>query len=78
MANDPIHEGDCLCGAVRYPAVADVPQAVTHRYCRMRRKANGRTLAIWIEFPVKDFVVTKGEPSRFRSSDVSMRTFCGT
>jgi hypothetical protein len=78
VANDPIHEvGGCLCGAVRYRAVAGKSQTVTHCHCRMCRKANGGTLATWVEFPVIDFVVTKGEPRHFRSSDVAERTFCG-
>jgi hypothetical protein len=77
VASDPIHEGGCLCGAVRYRAVAGESQTVIHCHCRMCRKVSGGTLSTWVEFPVADFVVTKGEPRHFRSSDVAMRTFCG-
>jgi hypothetical protein len=44
----------------------------------MCRKATGGTLVTWAGFPVKDFAFTKGEPARFRSSDLSERAFCGS
>ena len=78
MANDDIHEGGCLCGAVRYRAVVGESKTVTHCYCRMCRKATGGTFVTWVEFPAKDFVFTKGQPSTFRSSDLAERVFCGS
>jgi hypothetical protein len=77
MASSDIHEGGCLCGAVRYRAVAGENQTVTHCHCRMCRKATGGTFVTWVEFLAKAFEFTKGTPSRFRSSDLSERAFCG-
>ncbi len=69
--------GGCLCGALRYRAVVGESKTVTHCYCRMCRKATGGTFVTWVEFPAKDFVFTKGQPSYFRSSDLAERAFCG-
>ena len=78
MANDDIHEGGCLCGALRYRAAVGDSRTVTHCYCRMCRKATGGTFVTWAEFPAKDFVFTKGQPRYFKSSDLAERAFCGT
>ena len=78
MAHDDIHEGGCLCGAVRYRAVAGESRTVTHCHCRMCRKATGGSFVTWAEFPAKDFVYTTGRPSQFRSSDLAERAFCGS
>lgn len=72
-----IHEGGCLCGAVRYRAVAGDTMTVTHCHCRMCRRASGGSFITWVEFPTEGFVITKGQPSHFRSSDLSERAFCG-
>ena len=77
MANNDIHEGGCLCGAMRYRVAVGTSRTVTHCFCRMCRKANGGTFITWVEFPANDFVFTKGQPCRFRSSDLAERTFCG-
>jgi hypothetical protein len=77
MADNPIHKGGCLCGAVRYRAVAGDSPTVTHCHCRMCRKATGGSFITWFEFPAKDFAWTSGEPRYFRSSDLSERGFCG-
>jgi len=44
----------------------------------MCRKANGGTFVTWVEFSAESFVFTKGEPAKFRSSDLAERSFCGT
>ena len=78
MAEPGVHEGGCLCGAVRYRALLGESKTVTHCYCRMCRKVSGGTFLTWVEFPAKDFVFTKGQPSYFRSSDLAKRAFCGS
>ena len=78
MANDHIHEGGCLCCAVRYRAVAGESRTVTHCHCRMCRKATGGSLLTWVEFPAEGFSFTAGRPRYFRSSDVAERGFCAT
>ena len=77
MVKDDVHEGGCLCGGLRYRAVAGESRTVTHCYCRMCRKATGGTFVTWIEFPAKDFAYTTGQPKTFRSSDLAERAFCG-
>ena len=77
MANT-MHEGGCLCGAMRYRAEAGPTGTATHCFCRMCRKANGGTFVTWVEHAWESFVFTKGEPVRFRSSDLAERAFCGT
>ena len=77
MANRDIHEGGCLCGAVRYRAVAGESRTVTHCHCRMCRKATGGSFVTWAEFPAGDFVYTEGQAKTFRSSDLAERAFCG-
>ena len=78
MATGDIHEGGCLCGAVRYRAVAGESKTVTHCYCHMCRKATGGTFVTWVEYPAKSFVFTTGQPNYFRSSDLAERAFCGS
>ena len=78
MPNDDIHQGGCLCGAVRYRAVAGESKTVAHCHCGMCRKASGATLATWAEFPAEGFEFTQGQPKAFRSSDIAERAFCGS
>jgi len=77
MAIGEIHQGGCLCGAVRYRAVVGESKTVTHCHCSMCRKVSGATLATWAEFPAEDFEFTQGQPKIFRSSDIAERAFCG-
>jgi len=77
MAIGDIHQGGCLCGAVRYRAVVGESKTVTHCHCSMCRKVSGATLATWAEFPAEDFEFTQGQPKIFRSSDIAERAFCG-
>ena len=46
MGQETIHEGGCLCGAVRYREAA-APGAVGHCHCTMRRKASGAPVVTW-------------------------------
>lgn len=77
MAN-AMHEGGCLCGEMRYRAEAGPTDTAAHCFCRMCRRANGGTFVTWVEHATESFVFTKGEPTRFRSSDLAERSFCGT
>jgi len=78
MANEELHQGGCLCGAVRYRAVVGESKTVAHCHCGMCRKATGATFATWAEFPAENFEFIRGEPKIFRSSDVAERAFCGS
>ncbi|GAA0708307.1 GFA family protein [Dokdonella soli] len=72
-----IHEGGCLCGAIRYRAKAD-PVALTLCHCRSCRRATGGPSVAWAVFPASAFEFIAGSPVRFRSSPSVVRSFCGT
>jgi hypothetical protein len=73
--NAEVHEGGCLCGAVRYRAETG-PVNVNHCHCRMCQRASGAPVVTWATFPVAKFKWTKGAPTIRRSSDIAVRGFC--
>jgi hypothetical protein len=73
---EKIHEGGCLCGAIRYRVTAE-PVALTLCHCRSCRLAAGAPSLAWAVFPADCFTFTRGEPMRYRSSTDVVRTFCG-
>jgi hypothetical protein len=70
-----VHEGGCLCGAVRYRAEG-MPTNVNHCHCRMCQRASGAPVVTWATFPMSRFKWTKGAPTIRRSSDIAVRGFC--
>jgi hypothetical protein len=64
--------GGCQCGAVRYRIGRLGRSSVCH--CRMCQKATGTPFAVFVTS--HDIEWTRGEPSRFRSSDLGERLFC--
>lgn len=77
MSAAAIHEGGCLCGAVRYRADAP-PKHVNHCHCRMCRVGSGAPILTWVTFSRDRFRWTKGAPTMRRSSDIAQRGFCNT
>lgn len=75
MSDEEIHEGGCLCGAVRYRARGR-PTQVNHCHCRMCQRASGAPLVTWATFPADRVEWIKGAPARRRSSDIAERGFC--
>ena len=73
--NDDNFTGGCQCGAVRYRATAlrDNPHVC---YCRMCQKATGNLFASLVGVSDDNLTWTRGEPSRFRSSEHVERGFC--
>ena len=69
-------EGGCLCGAVRF-RVTSVPLAVSRCHCRTCRRAVGSAGVTWTIFRREDFLLLRGQPARYRSSEQATRTFCG-
>jgi GNAT superfamily N-acetyltransferase len=67
--------GGCLCGAVRYRAVA-APRRVTHCHCGLCRRAGGAPFVTWATFAAADLAVTQGVPAERRSSPRAVRSFC--
>lgn len=71
----PLHTGGCQCGAVRYALLSE-PTEPSICHCRMCQKAFGSYIAPLAGVPMADLVWTRGEPGRFRSSDIVERGFC--
>lgn len=71
-----VHEGGCLCGAVRWRATS-APTNVNHCHCEMCRRAGGSAFATWATFAAREFAFTKGAPVWRQSSSIAKRSFCG-
>jgi hypothetical protein len=71
-----IHEGGCMCGAVRYRVIG-APQWVAHCHCESCRRASGGAVVTWAGYTRETYQVTKGAPRRFASSPGVSRGFCG-
>jgi hypothetical protein len=72
-----VHEGGCLCGSVRWRAVA-APKNVNHCHCEMCRRGSGAAVVSWAAFAAKDFTFTRGAPAWRQSSSIARRSFCST
>ena len=59
-----LHEGGCLCGAVRYETSAD-PLRVTTCHCRFCQRATGSAYMVEPIFRLADLRVTRGVPSTY-------------
>ena len=67
--------GGCQCGAVRFRVTGELGRA-TICHCRMCQKAFGGFYGPLISVKVADLVWTRGEPTRFDSSNKVKRGFC--
>ena len=67
--------GGCQCGAIRY-RFSEKPSEVSLCHCRMCQKWTGGFYSALAGGPVETFVVTRGEISIFKSSDLTERGFC--
>lgn len=70
-----VHEGGCLCGAIRYRATAAPIRGVIC-HCSMCRKHSGSAILPFAHFRRESFGWTRGEPARYRSSSFAERGFC--
>jgi predicted enzyme related to lactoylglutathione lyase len=66
--------GGCLCGAVRYSAMA-LPRVCTLCHCRSCRLASGAPSVAWVVFGAAE-VAFEGERRVFASSPGVRRSFC--
>ncbi|MFK4812588.1 GFA family protein [Devosia sp. ZW T5_3] len=73
--NTPVLTGGCQCGAVRY-SFSEKPRGAHICHCRMCQKAFGGFYAPLVGGPTVTFRVTRGEISKFASSDQAERGFC--
>lgn len=75
MAERTIHEGGCLCGAVRYRATS-APIDASHCHCAMCRRHGGTVFQTWVTFATDELAFVKGAPKIYASSELAERGFC--
>jgi hypothetical protein len=75
IARDAIHEGGCLCGAVRYE-ITGAPKHVSHCHCSRCRRAAGAPVVTWAYLPVDRLRITRGAFKVYHSSHGVERRFC--
>jgi hypothetical protein len=73
--SEPVYEGGCLCGAVRYRARGPVLSA-PYCHCTICRRASGAPVVAWGTFTAAGFAFTAGVPARYASSATATRQFC--
>jgi hypothetical protein len=71
-----VHEGGCLCGAVRYEISAE-PEGVAVCHCRECRLASGASSLAWMTVPLAALKFVEGQPKSVKSSSPVVRMFCG-
>lgn len=69
------HSGGCLCGAIRYRAIAE-PDTVDHCHCRTCRRASGGAFMTLARFPSAAVEFSGPVPGVYRSSAIAVRSFC--
>jgi len=70
-----VYEGGCLCGAVRYRALAPYLRCMIC-HCEQCRKHSGSPCLSFVHFPADSFSWIGEEPRRYRSSAFAERGFC--
>lgn len=69
------HSGGCQCGAIRYRIAGEL--GYPHLcHCRMCQKAGGNLFMAFAGTRAQDFLVMRGEPRWFQSSEPCGRGFC--
>ncbi len=66
--------GGCLCGAIRYES--SEPLALGYCHCVSCQKAYGGLSIPMVRINRAEFRITKGQPSSYRSSELTQRSFC--
>lgn len=75
LDNRPVYSGGCQCGAVRFHVEGALGDAsICH--CRMCQKASGNFYLPLVSVRGAKLSWTRGEPSKFRSSNYAWRGFC--
>jgi len=74
MSRQKMITGGCQCGAVRFSAEALGRASICH--CRMCQKAFGSFYAPLVSVDPATLTWTRGEPTRWRSSNHVYRGFC--
>lgn len=67
--------GGCDCGAIRYE-LRSAPSDAGYCHCTICRRASGAPVMAFATVPLADFVLSRGEPKKRRSSSFGERWFC--
>jgi hypothetical protein len=73
--DDVVHEGGCLCGAVRYRTTG-APNDINVCYCTQCQRQTGSPLPAFANFNRDRVELVKGEVGGYRASDFGTRQFC--
>jgi class 3 adenylate cyclase len=71
----PMAEGGCLCGNIRYAVTGNALGSMLC-HCRMCQKYSGAPILEGTTFPADSFRLTKGSPKFYKSSAIAERGFC--
>ena len=71
----PLHQGGCLCGAVRFEAEG-APKFIANCHCNSCRKATGAAFSTWVGFSDANIRWLKNAPAFHQSSPGVERGFC--
>ena len=71
-----IHQGGCICGAIRY-ALQGPPGWSAHCHCRSCQRATGAAFTTWVGYKKENLRVTKGQLTVCNTSPGVERGFCG-
>jgi hypothetical protein len=72
---DAVHQGGCLCGAVRYKTTG-APNDTNVCYCTQCQRQSGSPLPAFANFNLDQFELLRGELGSYRVSDTASRQFC--
>ena len=72
---DAVHQGGCLCGAVRYKTTG-TPNDTNVCYCTQCQRQSGSPLPAFANFNLDQFELLRGELGSYRASDTASRQFC--
>jgi hypothetical protein len=76
MAN-AVHEGGCLCGAIRY-RVDGAPVSTNVCYCTQCQRQTGAAMPAFASYKLDRFRLLSGAPTSYRASSFATRQFCAT
>jgi hypothetical protein len=74
--SEPLLEGGCQCGTVRYQ-ISGSPVMAALCHCSMCRRANAAPAVAWAMFRETQVAFTRQLPTVYESSPGSRRGFCG-
>jgi hypothetical protein len=72
-----IHEGGCLCSAIRF-RISGAPELSCICHCATCRRASAAPTVAWLTFDRGQVEFISGNPTVYRSSQGIARQFCGT